>query len=242
MEESWMKNERDVSIQQERKRGRWRPAALLGGIILILVLSKILGLGQRLGDLRNWIHSLGTWGPVVFAFLYIVAVVAALPGAAISIAAGALFGAVLGVALVSVASTVGASLAFLISRHFARQAVVRWLSTKGKFQELDRLTERHGAIIVALARLVPLFPFNLLNYGFGLTRVPFRTYVFWSWLCMLPGTVLYVGGAAAVTKGLSQGQAPWALIAVVAGVGVVLAILVRHARKTLHEKEAKINV
>lgn len=223
---------------QGRTRGWWRPLLLLAVIITILVLSKVLGLDQRLGDLRDWIHSLGPWGPLVFILLYIAAVVAALPGAAISIAAGALFGAALGVALVSIASTLGASLAFLISRYFARDAVARWLSTNKKFQRLDQLTEEHGAIIVALTRLVPIFPFNLLNYGFGLTRVPFRTYVFWSWVCMLPGTVLYVGGADAVIKGIAQGRVPWTLIGVVVGAAVLLFFLVRYARGKLTDKES----
>jgi uncharacterized membrane protein YdjX (TVP38/TMEM64 family) len=227
----------NLSEQKSRAHGWWRPLLLLAAILGIIVLSKIFGLDQRLGDLREWIQSLGAWGPVVFVILYVAAVVAALPGAAISIAAGALFGALLGVVLVSIASTLGASLAFLISRYFARGGVVRWLSSNEKFQRLDQLTERHGAIIVALTRLVPIFPFNLLNYGFGLTRVPFRTYVFWSWLCMLPGTVLYVGGADAVIKGIAKGHVPWVLISVVAGAAVILFFLVRYARGKLKEKE-----
>lgn len=235
-----MVNDSHVTSEENKKAGWWRPVLLLAVIVAILVLSKVFGLDQRLGELRDWIDSLGAWGPVVFIFLYIGAVVAALPGAAISVAAGALFGAVLGVGLVSIASTLGASLAFLISRYFAREAVVRWLSNNEKFQRLDQLTEKHGVIIVALTRLVPLFPFNLLNYGFGLTRVPFRTYAFWSWLCMLPGTVLYVGGAAAVIKGVAQGQVPWVLIGVVAGVGILLTILVRYAGRRLQEKEGKM--
>jgi uncharacterized membrane protein YdjX (TVP38/TMEM64 family) len=79
--------------------------------------------------------------------------------------------------------------------------------------------------------LHPLFPFNLLNYGFGLTRVPFWTYVFWSWLCMLPGTALYVVGADAVARGLAQGRVPWGLIGALAGVAVILFFLVRAARQ-----------
>ena len=76
------------------------------------------------------------------------------------------------------------------------------------------MTREHGAIIVAITRLVPVFPFNLLNYGFGLTGVPFWTYVFWSWLCMLPWTILFVVGADTVTQALSQGRIPWLLILV----------------------------
>ena len=180
--------------------GWWRPVLLLILIVAVLILARVFGLGEKLGALRDWLQGLGPLGPVVFTFIYIIAVVAALPGSALSIAAGALFGAVVGVILVSIGATIGASLAFLISRYFARESMVNWLGKNEKFQRLDRLTEEQGAIIVALTRLVPIFPFNLLNYGFGLTRVPFWTYVFWSWLCMLPGIVLFVVGADAVAK------------------------------------------
>ncbi|UCD56667.1 MAG: TVP38/TMEM64 family protein [Candidatus Hydrogenedentota bacterium] len=230
------------SKQKARTQGLWRPIALIVVLVAILVLARVFGLGDKLGALRDWIGGLGAWGPAIFVFLYAAAVVAALPGSALTVAAGALFGSVIGVIVVSIASTLGASLSFLVARYFAREAVSRWLSTKEKFQKLDRLTEEQGAIIVALTRLVPLFPFNLLNYGFGLTRVRFWTYVFWSWLCMLPGTVLYVVGADAFTKGISQGKVPWLLIGTVAVVLIVLTILVRFARRKLQDREVKAKV
>jgi pyruvate/2-oxoglutarate dehydrogenase complex dihydrolipoamide dehydrogenase (E3) component/uncharacterized membrane protein YdjX (TVP38/TMEM64 family) len=223
----------------KKRGGWWRPVALLAVVIAILVLARVFGIGGRLEALRDWISTLGPLGPLVFVLIYIVAVVAALPGSALTIAAGALFGSVAGVILVSIGATIGAGLAFLVGRYFAREAVVRWLSKSEKFQRLDQLTEEHGAIIVALTRLVPIFPFNLLNYGFGLTRVPFWTYVFWSWLCMLPGTALYVVGADALTKGLAQGKVPWGLIGALVGVAVILTFLVRSARKKLQLKEMK---
>lgn len=212
---------------------------MIAAIVVILIVAKTFGLGERLGALRDWIQALGPWGPVVFVFLYAVAVVAALPGSALTVAAGALFGSVLGVIVVSIASTLGASLSFLVGRYFARDAVAGWLSDKEKFRRLDQLTEERGAVMVALTRLVPIFPFNLLNYGFGLTRVPFWTYVLWSWLCMLPGTVLYVVGADVVTKAVVQGKVPWALVGALVGAGVILAILVRQARRKLQERETK---
>jgi uncharacterized membrane protein YdjX (TVP38/TMEM64 family) len=235
-------NQKELSDGTGQARGRWRPVVLLLTLVTIVILGKMFGLGERLEGLRDWIHTLGGGGPVVFLFLYAAAVVAALPGSALTVVAGALFGSVLGVTVVSVASTLGASLAFLIARYFARDATARWLSKNEKFRRLDQLTEDHGAIIVALTRLVPLFPFNLLNYGFGLTRVRFWTYVFWSWLCMLPGTVLYVVGADAVTKGMAEGQIPWGLVGAMLGAGLVLALLVRFARRRLGEREAKIEV
>lgn len=230
----------DTAGVAEQSSGRaWvRPALLLAALFAVLVLAKVLGLGVRLGQLRGWIDSLGAWGPVVFVFLYAAATVAALPGSALTIAAGALFGSVVGFIVVSIGSTLGASLAFLVSRYFARDAMSRWLSGKEKFRKLDAMTEKHGAIMVAITRLVPIFPFSLANYGFGLTRVNFWTYVFWSWLCMLPGTLLYVVGADAFTKGLQKGAIPWPLVGAVLIAAIVLTILVRYARRVLNERES----
>ncbi|NOZ23628.1 MAG: TVP38/TMEM64 family protein [Planctomycetes bacterium] len=214
-------------------KGRaWRrPALLVGVLVALFAVVKALGLGEKLGDLRDWIDSLGALGPAVFVLLYAGATVAAIPGSALTVAAGALFGSLLGVVCVSIGSTLGAALCFLIARHFARGAVARWLSGSEKFRRLDRLTKEHGTAIVAITRLAPIFPFNLLNYGFGLTRVPFGTYIFWSWLCMLPGTILYVVGADAVVKGLAQGRVPWGLVAILVVAILLLALLVRSVRR-----------
>jgi pyruvate/2-oxoglutarate dehydrogenase complex dihydrolipoamide dehydrogenase (E3) component/uncharacterized membrane protein YdjX (TVP38/TMEM64 family) len=222
---------------ESSKKAWWRPVLLLAVIIAILILARFFGLGDKLADLRAWLRSLGPWGPLVFVLIYIIGTVAVLPGAAITIVAGALFGAVLGVILVDIGATIGASLAFLIARYFARDAVALWLSKSPKFQRLDHLTEEHGAIIVALTRLVPIFPFNLLNYGFGLTKVPFWTYVFWTWLCILPGTILYVVGADAVSNAITHGGIPWVLVAAFVGALLLVTILVRVARRQLRFKE-----
>ena len=216
----------------------WRPLLLFVLVITALILAKVFGLGEKLGALRHWLQGLGPWGPLVFMIIYIIAVVAAIPGSAITFIGGALFGSVLGVILVSLSATIGASLAFLISRYVARDAIVNWLGKNEPFQRLDRLTAEHGAVIVALTRLVPIFPFNLLNYGFGLTRVPFQTYVFWSWLCMLPATVLYVVGADAAAKGLANGEVPWVLLPVLLAALIVLSCLIKMARSRLQAKES----
>jgi uncharacterized membrane protein YdjX (TVP38/TMEM64 family) len=218
----------------------WRPIALLVVVIAILVLSYVFGIGEKLVALRGWIEALGALGPVVFILIYAGAVVAALPGSAITIIAGAIFGSVLGVIVVSIASTVGAALAFLVGRYFARDATAKWLSKREKFRKLDDLTEKHGAIIVALVRIVPIFPFNIVNYGFGLTKVRFWTYVFWSWLCMLPGTALYVVGTDAISQAIIQKKVPWPLIGVLIGVVVLLVVLVKLARRRLREEDQEV--
>ena len=141
----------------------------------------------------------------------------------------------MGIVVVSIGATVGASLAFLVARYLVRDAIVARFSHQESFQRLDRMTEERGAVIVALTRLIPLFPFNLLNYGFGLTRVRFGTYVFWSWLCMLPGIVVFVTGTDAVVQFLLLGRAPWMLLAVLLGGAIALIGLIRFARKKAGE-------
>jgi uncharacterized membrane protein YdjX (TVP38/TMEM64 family) len=228
----------DAGSARHGSRPWVRPLLLGLAVVAAMVAARALGLGDRLGELRVWIEGLGFWGPVVFAAIYAIATVAAIPGSVITVAAGAMFGSVTGIVVVSLGSTLGATGAFVLGRWFARDSVTRWLEGNEKFNRLDRLTRDHGAIIVAITRLVPLFPFNLLNYGFGLTRVPLGTYVFWSWLCMLPGTVLYVVGADAVARGLAEGRVPWTLVGVLVATVVALTLIVARARRVLAEREA----
>jgi uncharacterized membrane protein YdjX (TVP38/TMEM64 family) len=220
------------------RRDWLKPLLLVAVLGAILIAARVFGLGDRLVELRAWILGLGPLGAVVFVLIYGVATTVALPASVLTVAAGAMFGSVLGVALVSVGSTLGAAGAFALARWLARDAVFHWLEGNEKFRKLDALTERHGAIIVAITRLVPIFPFNLLNYGFGLTRVPFWTYLFWSWLCMLPATVLYVVGADAFTRGLAEGRVPWALVGALGVALGILALLVRCAGRVLAQREA----
>lgn len=217
----------------QSRSGLWKPLLLIGGVILLLVLAKVLGLGQQLQLLEPWIKSLGAWGPVAFTGIYIAAAIAAVPGSALTLAAGVLFGPFWGVVWTSVASTGAAACCFLIARYLARGAIEKSLQNNPKFNQLDAMTEKQGALIVAITRLVPLFPFNLLNYGFGLTKVGFFTYLFWSWLCMLPGTILYVVGAGTVKEAIAKGQIPWHLVAIVLGVIVLLGLIGKAARQRL---------
>jgi len=218
-------------------RGVLKPVVILTALILIIAALRYFGFGARLSQLKLWIQSLGFWGPFVFSLIYAAAVTALVPGSAMTIAAGALFGTIKGVITVSFASTLGAALSFFAARYAARGAVENWLRKNEKFAKLDNLTEKHGAVIVAITRLIPLFPFTLLNYGFGLTKVSFGTYIFWSWLCMLPGTVLYVAGSDAVFKFITHKESPLGAAAAFAVFGVLLYFLVRYARGLLKNAE-----
>ena len=234
-------NKEETPMKKGHHSKPWiKPVIFILILIAVIITARILGLGEKLNAVREWIKTLGHWGPVVYIFIYAIAVVAAVPASALTLVAGAMFGSFIGTGCVSIGSTLGAGLAFLTARYFARGTVSGWLNKNKKFQKLDNMTEKHGAVIVAITRLVPLFPFTILNYGFGLTKISFKIYLLWSWLCMLPGTVLFVVGADAFTKGISRGKVPWALIGILAVVILLLIFLVRRAKGALKGKEDKI--
>jgi uncharacterized membrane protein YdjX (TVP38/TMEM64 family) len=222
--------------KNERLKDWWKPVVLIIVIVTLFVIMNLYGFGQDIEELQHWIQAQGVWGPVAFFIIYLGAVIATIPGTIFGVIAGGLFGSLVGVILISVSSTVGASICFLIARYFARDTVARWLSKNKTMKRLDELTENQGMMIVGLTRLIPLFPFTLLNYGFGLTKVSFRTYVFWSWLCMLPGTIIVVVGTDALTQGLTQGRVPWELLGVLFVTIFALALIVWYSRRRLNKK------
>ena len=144
-----------------------------------------------LRDALTWVDSLGTIAPIAFIALYNVATVLLIPGSVLTLGGGVLFGLGWGSLYVFVAATLGATLAFWIGRNFARNWVAEKISRFPKFGAIDTAVAKEGFKIVLLTRLSPIFPFNLLNYAFGITQVSLKDYVLGS-VGMIPGTVLYV--------------------------------------------------
>ena len=220
----------------------------LGRFALVVVaLAALTMLGRELGGylprFAAWVNSLGLLGPVVFISGYVVATVAFVPGALLTLAAGATFGIVKGTIYVFLGATVGASAAFLVSRYVARGAVERRLASNPRFAAIDRAVGSAGRKIVILLRLSPVFPFNLLNYGLGLTNVRFTDYVVAS-VGMLPGTLLYVyygklaGDVATLASGdaLERGAGYYAVLALgLVATVLVMAIVTRTARRALRQ-------
>ena len=210
-------------------------------VVFLVVAAKIFDLQQVLHEALTWISGLGALGPIIFAGLYILACVLSLPGSILTLGAGALFGVVTGFIAVSIGSTLGAACAFLIGRYLARDLVAGRIAGNEKFKAIDEAVGREGWKIVLLTRLSPVFPFNLLNYSFGLTKVSLKHYFFASWLGMIPGTVMYVyigslaGGLAGLGgAGRTRTTGEWVLY----GVGLLATLLVtvfvtRLARKAL---------
>ena len=171
--------------------------------------------------LEQWVQNAGLAGPLVFMGIYAIATVFFLPGSVLTLAGGALFGPVLGTFYNLTGATVGAVLAFLVARYLASDWVEQ--KTGGRLKQLKQGVEGEGWRFVAFVRLVPLFPFNLLNYALGLTRIRLSHYLIATYLFMLPGAIAYTylgyAGREAVagSEGLIQkGLLALALLAVVA--------------------------
>ncbi len=182
-----------------------------------------------------WARGSGAVGVVAFVLAYVIATVFMIPGSVLTIAAGFTCGLAWGVALVAPTATLAATIAFLVGRTLARERVIRRLGPDRRFQAIDRAVEHRGAVIVALLRLSPVFPFVVLNYLLSISQVRTRTYVIASALGMLPGTVLYVYlGSLAGTAAAGPSTARLALLAagLVATVAVVV-IVARAARREL---------
>lgn len=210
--------------------------------IVLFVGFKELHLQDRLKQGLDWIAQVGPWGAVIFIGLYIVATVLFIPGSALTLGAGAIFGVAWGSLYVSIGSTLGATAAFLVGRYLARNAIARKIEGNERFAAIDRAVASEGWKIVGLTRLSPVFPFTLLNYAFGLTRVKLGHYILASWIGMMPGTVMYVylgSLAKAATGERTRTTGEWVLYAVGLLATVVVTIFVtRIAKKALAKKIA----
>ena len=199
---------------------------------------------ELLRNALQWVDDLGAIAPIAFILIYIVATVAFLPGSILTLGAGVLFGIIQGSIYVFFGATVGATLAFLVGRYLARGWISKKIAGNQKFKAIDRAVGKEGLKIVLLTRLSPIFPFNLLNYGLGVTGVSLKDYVLGS-VGMIPGTIMYVyigslAGSIATIDGGTQPDAnpiaQWAIriIGFIATVAVTLYVT-KIARKALDE-------
>lgn len=203
-------------------------ALILGGLVYLFQAYELRAQFSHWfrHDVQPWLKAHPVLAPFVYMAIYIVAVVAFMPGSVITLVGGGLFGYVLGTIYVSIASTLAAGIAFLIARYVAAD----WVEQKasGKLGTIKEGIEEEGARFVAFTRLVPIFPYNLLNYMFGLTKIDFWTYFGLTWLCMLPGTFAYVyaGYAAKVAAAGSAGVKKTMIVISVAFGLLILASMI----------------
>jgi uncharacterized membrane protein YdjX (TVP38/TMEM64 family) len=203
--------------------GRWAGPRMLGVMV----------------DVRQW----GLVAPVAFMLLYAVAVVALVPASVLTMAGGAVFGLVRGVAFSFGGALLGSTVAFLLGRYVARRVIERKLATMPRFAAIDRAVSAQGRRIVFLLRLSPIVPFNFLNYALGVTRISIKDFAIAS-AGMLPGAVMYayagkVTGEALALAGqaeLPKNSSYYAIL--VAGLAATLAattVITRTARRALRD-------
>jgi uncharacterized membrane protein YdjX (TVP38/TMEM64 family) len=207
-------------------------------LILTLIAGTIAGIhASGLLDrfdtesLRAAVASSGALAPVMFILIYAVAPSLFLPGLPLTLMGGILFGPIWGVVYSMIGATTGASLAFLIARYVARDWIKGKL-TGPRWRKLDQGVAKNGWKIVAFTRLVPLFPFNLLNYAFGLTPIRFLPYVLTSFVCMLPACIAFIVFSSSLLD-LVKGRVSKELIIGVLLIAVVsmIPMMVRKIRK-----------
>jgi uncharacterized membrane protein YdjX (TVP38/TMEM64 family) len=209
--------------------------------VFIVAITDI-NLQQVLSNALTWIEHLGPLGPLAFIGLYILATVAFLPGSILTLGAGVVFGWLAGSLYVFIGATLGATAAFLVGRYLVRGWVSRKIAGNPKFTAIDHAVGAEGFKIVVLTRLSPVFPFNLLNYTFGITQVSLQDYVLGS-IGMIPGTLMYVyiGSLAGNLATLGTGNhATDNLKLLLQGLGlaatIALTLYITHiARKALDE-------
>ena len=234
----------------ENQRGKNALLALISyKVILFVVIVVGLVTGTIFLPVKDWLikglewtQGLGLWGPVFVVAFYILASVLFLPGSILTLGAGFLFKVVGGTITVLIGSTLGACAAFFVGRTVARNWIAGKVAKNEKFAAIDEAVAEQGFKIVLLTRLSPVFPFNLLNYAFGLTKIEFWKYALASWIGMIPGTVMYVYfgaglrslaavAAGEVEKGAAGRVFFWLGLAVTVVVTVFVTRVARRALK-----------
>ncbi|MCH7486694.1 MAG: TVP38/TMEM64 family protein [Proteobacteria bacterium] len=210
--------------------GKTASRLLLAAVLAIAVALAVAYRDRfEIDELRAWVHSFGILAPAVFVALYAVGTVLFLPGSIITLAGGALFGPVWGSVVNLLGATIGATLAFLAARYLASD----WVAKKagGRLARLIAGVEDEGWRFVALVRLIPLFPFNMLNYALGLTRIRLLHYVVTSLVCMTPAGIAYTYLGHAGREALSGGEDAVQTGLIALGLVAIVAFLPRLVRR-----------
>lgn len=220
----------DNSNVSAKKKNKTKMLVIIGVLAVAIIALRYFGVTdylsmENINKLNQWIKGLGIIGPIVYIAIFIISTVFFLPGLPITLVGGFVFGPIFGTIYVSIGSTIGASLAFLVARYAARSMVEEWVAGNPQFKKIDEGVEKHGWRMLMITRLVPIFPFNLQNYAYGLTKIKFGTYVLVSWLCMLPGTVAYVFAGGSIIGGQGDLKKTFVYLGIAAIFFVIMSLI-----------------
>ncbi|MBI5250425.1 MAG: FAD-containing oxidoreductase [Desulfomonile tiedjei] len=240
---------RKIAEKSEKHPERMGERGYTKLVFLLLIVSGLaislflLPFKQYVVAVLEWTKDLGVWGPIFLAGFYVLAAVLFLPGSVLTLGAGFLFGVPAGLATVWIGANLGACAAFLVGRTIAREWVAQKVKGNAKFAAIDEALGREGFKVVLLLRLSPVFPFDLLNYALGITKVSFRNYALASLIGMVPGTLMYVyfGSAARSLAEVAAGKVEggiagqaffWFGLAATIAVALVVTRIARKSLKT----------
>lgn len=196
-------------------------------IITVAILAYRLGLVSKLKDIKlmqQWFKSFGAVGYLVYIIIYSLASVFMLPGSILTIIAGIAFGPTIGAIVSLTGATCGAIISFLIAKYFMKDTIKDMIGNNALYEKIDNGFKENGSSFLILTRLVPIFPFNLQNYAYGLTGIKTSTYIFWTFICMMPGAFIYAYMAGEIVV---QGISPNILIKfTIAGIILFIVSLV----------------
>lgn len=212
-----------------------RPLVGLSIIIAIVVLINPAGFIAELDDWREWIDGLGLLGIGLFLAVCVLAAILLVPVSLVTIAAGGLYGGVVGVVIASVGGALGATACMVIARFALRGAPATWLVRRPWHRRLTRMVERRGPLVVAGVRMIPILPGNLLNYAMGMVRIDLPRYMLWTWLGSLPSTVVLVVGTDALVQSLMARDVTWGPIFIAAGALLLIIALSMWAGRSLQD-------
>ena len=213
-------------------------AVCAAAVAAVIFASRFVDFGEWLRESLAWIRGLGALAPIAFILIYIVSCVMAVPASILTLGGGFLFGFGWGITYVLIGAILGAVASFLVGRYLARDWVARKVENNAKFKAIDEAIAREGWRIVLLARLAPIFPYAVLNYGFALTRVSLVHYALATAIGIVPAmfAFVYFGSLATDLTNLNQGvkSASWLKWAI-GGMTIVVAVfLTRIARRSLN--------
>jgi uncharacterized membrane protein YdjX (TVP38/TMEM64 family)/heterodisulfide reductase subunit B len=234
--------ERTFIGENKKKRSILQRIIILLTLVTVLVAVHLSGVSQYLEQekLQSFIEGYGSLAPLIYMLTYAVAPALFLPGLPITIAGGILFGPFWGVVYSISGATAGACIAFLISRSLGRTWIEKKLRSS-KLKQLDTMVEQHGWKAVAFTRLIPLFPFNLLNYAFGLTRVKFTHYAVTSFICMLPACIAFIVFSSSLLDVLKGNVTPSFIIGILLIAGVSsIPLLYKKNHAKIQQRDQRI--
>ncbi|RSK29069.1 TVP38/TMEM64 family protein [Bacillus sp. HMF5848] len=193
--------------KQEKKGGALKLLAVVAAIAVVFFIAWKTGILNQLKDveaMQAWFEGFGVLGYIIFILVFIAVAVFMLPASLLTIVAGITFGSVKGGLLALIGATLGAMAAFLIAKYVARKMIVEKFQDNAIFKKIDVGVEKNGVSFLILSRLVPVFPYNVQNYAYGVTSIPFMKYSLVSLVTMAPGAFIYAFMAGQiVTEGMS---------------------------------------